>query len=162
MKKHNKQLETAAAAPEAPAEIERREWLAIRKQAGREINSETAEVTWVYGQIGDPYGIYPELSEEGGCVGRNYFARSAGSDTWVSFDDLPRPTADALWKKHRAKLAFPAGLPQIEDDETVMYRDGDGKLVVQLGELTVEDAKVAEQSAKRRDQIAYRDIRQPG
>jgi hypothetical protein len=29
---------------------------------------------------------------------------------WVHFSDLPEATRDALWKKHRRKLAFPAGL----------------------------------------------------
>jgi hypothetical protein len=36
-----------------------------------------------------------------------------GSDIWVHFGDLPEATAAALWKKHGAKLAFPAGLPSV-------------------------------------------------
>jgi len=111
MKKHNKQHETAAAAPEAPDQIKKREWLAIRKQAGREIDPDTAEVFWDYGQVLDPYGIHPELPEEYQCVGRNYFARAPGSDIWVEFGDLPSATRDALWEKHKDELAFPAGLP---------------------------------------------------
>jgi hypothetical protein len=43
-------------------------------------------------------------------VGREYFARSPGSDIWVCFRDLPEGTASSLWEKHRSKLAFPAGL----------------------------------------------------
>src|SRR6266446_5833747 len=58
----------------------------------------------------DPYGVYPELPEEYQQVGREYFARSPGSDVWVEFGDLPEASRDALWKKHRSKLAFPAGL----------------------------------------------------
>jgi hypothetical protein len=41
MEKKTKQLETAAAAPEAPDQIKKREWLAIRKKAGRKIDPES-------------------------------------------------------------------------------------------------------------------------
>lgn len=89
---------------------ERKIWLAIRKEAGLKIDPETAEVEWIYAHTLDPYGVYPELPEECQQVGREYFARSPGSDVWVDFGDLPEATRDALWKKHRRKLAFPAGL----------------------------------------------------
>src|SRR5262249_28742418 len=89
---------------------ERQAWLAIRKEAGLKIDPETAEVEWLYAQTLDPYGVYPELPEECQQVGREYFACSPGSDVWVNFGDLPEATRDALWKKHRSKLAFPAGL----------------------------------------------------
>ncbi len=78
-------------------EIEKKKWLAIRKRAGRKIDPETAEVLWKHGMTLDPYGLDPELPEY--CIGRNYFARSPGSDIWVSFHDLPAATVDALWKK---------------------------------------------------------------
>jgi hypothetical protein len=89
---------------------ERESWLAIRKEAGLQIDPETAEVEWTYAQTLDPYGVPPDLPEECDCVGREYFARSPGSDVWVWFGDLPDATREALWKKHRSKLAFPAGL----------------------------------------------------
>jgi|SRR5215813_12082422 len=89
---------------------ERKAWLAIRKEAGLKIDPETAEVDWEYALTLDPYGVYPQLPEEYQQVGRAYFARSPGSDVWVNFGDLPEATRDALWKKHRSKLAFPAGL----------------------------------------------------
>jgi hypothetical protein len=89
------------------------QWLAIRKEAARQIDPETAEVMWCYVRTGDPYGVYP-LPEEY-CVGRGYFACSPGSDVWISFRDLPKATRDALWKKHSSKLAFPAGLEGILD-----------------------------------------------
>ena len=89
---------------------EREIWLAIRKEAGLKIDPETAEVEWIYGLTLDPYGVYPDLPEEYQQVGREYFARSPGSDVWVNFDDLPAATDDALWEKHRSNLAFPAGL----------------------------------------------------
>jgi hypothetical protein len=51
-------------------------------------------------------------------------------------------------------LAFPAGLPLVEDDASVVFRDGDGNLVVQLGESALQQAaKLAEQTANRAEQI---------
>jgi hypothetical protein len=86
------------------------EWLATRKEAGLRIDPETAEARWEHGQVCDPYGVDPNLPEEYQCIGRNYFARSPGSNVWVSFYDLPEVTRVALWKKHQSKLSFPAGL----------------------------------------------------
>jgi hypothetical protein len=90
--------------------------LAIRKEAGLKIDPETAEVEWIYAQTLDPYGVYPELPEECRQVGREYFARSPGSDIWVLFGDLPDATRIALWEKHKSKLAFPAGLEWLRMD----------------------------------------------
>jgi hypothetical protein len=94
---------------------ERDEFLSIRKEAGLKIDPETAEVWWEYGQTLDPYGIDPDLPEEYQQVGREYFARSPGSDIWVSFHDLPEETRNALWKRHKTELAFPAGLEQMTE-----------------------------------------------
>src|SRR5262249_42197814 len=81
----------------AAAKKEAEEWLAIRRKAALEIDPETAEVTWCYGQILDPYGIMgADFPEELDCVGRDYFARSPGSDVWVWFGDLPEETREAL------------------------------------------------------------------
>jgi hypothetical protein len=85
------------------------QWLAIRKEAGRHIDPETAEVEWTYVLILDPYGVNPDLPEEYKQVGRQYFARSPGSDVWVWFGDLPEATLSALWEKPEKKLEFPAG-----------------------------------------------------
>ena len=85
-------------------------WLAIRKEAGLKIDPETAEVDWTYAQTLDPYGVDPDLPEEYRQVGREYFARSPGSDIWVWFGDLPKETREALWERHKRNLAFPAGL----------------------------------------------------
>ena len=104
----------AAAAPEAPRDESAeqiKERFAIREKAGRKIDPETADVIWEYGLDLDPYGIYPELPEKLQQIGRQYFTRSPESDIWVEFRDLPRATRDALWEKHKHKLAFPAGLP---------------------------------------------------
>jgi hypothetical protein len=76
------------------------EWLQIRKDAGKKINPETAEVAWQHGYTLDPYGVYHDLLPEERQVGRTYFARSPASDIWVSFRDLPAEIRDALWNKH--------------------------------------------------------------
>lgn len=88
-----------------------KKWLAIRKKAALKIDPKTAEVHWTYAQTLDPYGVVPNLPEECQQVGREYFACSPGSDIWVWFGDLPEVIQNALWKKHKSKLAFPAGLP---------------------------------------------------
>ena len=85
---------------------ERNAWLASRKEAGLKIDPETAEVEWTYAQTLDPYGVYPELPEEYWQVGREYFARSPGSDVWVWFGDLP----DAIRKCVMGKAQVEVGL----------------------------------------------------
>jgi hypothetical protein len=98
---------------EGMSEFDVERWLATKKEAGLEIDPETAEVRWEYGQVMDPYGVHKDLPEECWQVGRQYFARSLGSDIWVHFHDLPDDTRDALWKRHQSKLAFPAGLEEL-------------------------------------------------
>jgi hypothetical protein len=56
------------------------EWLAIRKEEGLKIDPETAEVSWHYAQTLDPYGVDQNLTEECQQIGREYFARSPGSE----------------------------------------------------------------------------------
>jgi hypothetical protein len=85
-------------------------WRATRKKAGLHIDPETAEVEWSYANVIDPYGLEPELPEQ--CWGREYFARSPGSNVWVCFGDLPDSTRNVFWEKHGRKLAFPAGLEE--------------------------------------------------
>ena len=70
-----------------------------RKKAGFKIDPETADVTFNYGDVCDPYGYFPGTAE---CIGRNYFARSPDGDVWVEFGDLPVPTHDRLWVRIRA------------------------------------------------------------
>lgn len=93
------------------------QWLAIRKQAGLKIDPETAEVEWTYAQTLDPYGVYPELPEECWQVGREYFARSPGTDIWVWFGDLPEKTRHALSEKRPSNLALSAGLGVRREDD---------------------------------------------
>ena len=82
----------------------------LRKKAGLQIDPETAEVELRYAQVLDPYGVNPDLPEDRRQVGRDYFARSPGSDVWVWFDDLPAVTQEALRNRQRSRLAFPAGI----------------------------------------------------
>jgi hypothetical protein len=98
------------------------QWLASRTAAGLEIDPETAEVDWEYGQVMDPYGVYPDLPEECQQVGRQYFARSPGRDIWVHFRDLPDEIRDALWEKHKSQLAFPAGLECDRESARIVAR----------------------------------------
>jgi hypothetical protein len=89
--------------------VEIEEFLKIRREAALEIDPETAEVEWTYGQMEDPYGLY-HLRPEEQTIGREYFARTPGSNVWVSFGDLPEEARERLWELHGSKLAFPAGL----------------------------------------------------
>ena len=73
-----------------------KQWLALRKKEALQIDPERAEVCCWYGQILDPYGVQ-HLPEECDQVGRIYFARSTGSDVWVSFYDLPDAVVHRLW-----------------------------------------------------------------
>ena len=90
------------------------EWLNIRKEAALNIDPNTAEVFWEYGQTLDPYGVFDLLPEED-CVGRNYFAHKPGSDVCVSFHDLPDDVRDRLWQLHRSKLAFHLNFSGMDD-----------------------------------------------
>jgi hypothetical protein len=86
------------------------QWLAVRKDAGLKIDPETAEVFWEHGSVRDPYYLFEHGDDWEDNIGRNYFARSPGSDVWVWFGDLPDAIRDALWEKHKSRLAFPAGI----------------------------------------------------
>jgi hypothetical protein len=74
---------------------------AFRRGEGRRIDPTTAELTWQYGQVLDPYAVDPNLPEECHCVGRVYFARRPGGGMWICFDDLPDATVYAIWKRIR-------------------------------------------------------------
>jgi hypothetical protein len=86
---------------------EQHEFLLIRQEAGLKIDPATAEVTWEYVQILDPYGVR-NLSPEEHCVGAVMFARAPDSDIWVSQYELPCATLDALSARRNQK---PDGAP---------------------------------------------------
>ena len=46
-------------------------WLAERKEAGKRIDTDNAEVTFRWAQVLDPYGVRRDLSDEEYCVGRS-------------------------------------------------------------------------------------------
>jgi hypothetical protein len=68
------------------------------KAEGLKIDPATAEVTWWYAKVADPYGI-EALPEEYSCTGREYFVRRPDGDLWVNTWHLPEATFKAL--KHR-------------------------------------------------------------
>ena len=70
-------------------------------EAARQINPETAEVDWCWGQILDPYGVR-DLPAEERCIGRIYFARAQGGP-WVCFDDLPSGAVERLWERMKRR-----------------------------------------------------------
>jgi hypothetical protein len=72
----------------------REQWLAVRKEAALKVNPETAEVEWTYAQTLDPYGVDPELPEKCQQVGREYFARSPGSDVGSGTPGISCGTSD--------------------------------------------------------------------
>ena len=94
------------------------QWRAIRREAALQIDPETAEVMWTYGNICDPYGVHPDCQE---CIGRVYFAHPSGSDVWVCFYDLPDATVKALREEQELRRAFP---------EPTVYRRAEELLIV--------------------------------
>ncbi len=74
-------------------ELTHEQWLQVRKEEGRKIDPDTAEVWWNWAEISDAY-----------------FVRSPGSDNWVSFYDLPDKTRRRLRERHESESAFWAGL----------------------------------------------------
>jgi hypothetical protein len=90
------QLEAALATPE------NKEWLASRREIGRQIDSEAVDVTWRFAPVLDPYRLCKPLPDKLYLIGREYFARSLDKEEWVSFDELPKRTRDRLWPRMRA------------------------------------------------------------
>lgn len=74
-------------------------WLSTRLEAGRKIDPTSAdiEVTSWHGPLHDPYNFSEDL--ESGPIARFYFVRSADSDGWVFFGDLPKKTRAKLWQR---------------------------------------------------------------
>src|SRR4051812_45288973 len=89
------QLEAARSAPE------NKKWLASRREIGRQIDPEAADVTWQFASVLDPYGLC-ESRNLLHSVGREYFARRLDREDWVSFDDLPPRTRERLWQRIRS------------------------------------------------------------
>ena len=88
------------------------------RQIGLTIDPTTAETTFTWADVGDPYGMLGPKYRYG-QVGREHFARNPGSEDWVLFEDLPKVIREALWKRDRRKLSFPYGLHP--DDDVINY-----------------------------------------
>ena len=88
-------------------------WLAERKEAGKRIDPDNAEVACWYTYINDPYRKWPRPSDEGFWSGPSdlqCFARTPGGDDgWVWFDDLPEATQNELGRKLDADEGEEAG-----------------------------------------------------
>jgi hypothetical protein len=124
------------------------EFLAQRRQAGLQIDAETAEIEWGSGNIQDPYGI-GEDPEGMGCSGKLLFARAPGSDVWVYVEELPKTTAKALLERirratpgieerERSADAAPAAAPQ---SMTADWMDDKLKHEFDHYNFVIEDAK---------------------
>jgi hypothetical protein len=101
-------------------EPEKRHWLAVRKNAGRTIDPETAEIDWRFALVADPYGLDDDLPDELKCVGRTYFVRSHDSDIWVCIHDLPARAQAAIverWDKQEAMMLSCTGGTSLVDRE---------------------------------------------
>ncbi len=91
-----------------------------RRQVGLTIDPATAETTFWWADVFDPYDIL-DPKHHGGQIGRESFARNPGAsnDEWVDFGDLPEATRKALWERGGRKLMFPYGLNP--DDDVINY-----------------------------------------
>jgi len=65
----------------------------VMREAGRQIDPNTAEVFGGKVDICDPYGLDPQPDY---CIGTVRFARAPGTALWVDFHDLPDATVDVL------------------------------------------------------------------
>jgi len=81
---------------------EHKEWLAIRREIGADLDPDNVHVYCIHAQVLDPYGICPSFPTALYLIGREYFARAPNSGVWVSFDDLPRGTVSRLWPRMQA------------------------------------------------------------
>lgn len=106
-------------------EINKDEFYAHKKAEGFKIDPNTAHISWHYAQVLDPYGI-DDVPKKYSCVGRTFFARAPGSDTWVEFGDLPAETCNSLQNRLSAKqqaqtLPFNARLERMADAIGAIY-----------------------------------------
>lgn len=89
-----------------------------RRELGRAIDPETAEVTWWFGQVTDPYGDCPYgYDSELNCIGRLYFARASGAPDWIWWGDLPQATLLRLRERVQVNPSL------VEIDESALFND---------------------------------------
>jgi hypothetical protein len=68
------------------------------RAAAAHIDPATADVTWTYSEMADPYGVL-DLPEGCSPVEPTYFAMAPGTEVWVWLGDLPEVVQFALWNK---------------------------------------------------------------
>jgi hypothetical protein len=131
---------------EYKAEVER------RRQIGLTIDPATAETTFWWADMHDPYRILDRKFHVD-AVGREQFARHPGAskDDWVDFNDLPEATHKALWERDGHKLLFPYGLHL--DDDVINYPPAAQVMNTNVkdipepeGEIVLSDSSVAPQT----------------
>jgi hypothetical protein len=101
------------------------EWLAVRTEAGKKIDPQAAEVMWTHAYTTDPYGVRADLLDEEKQIGREYFARSQGSEIWVSYGDLPDETLAALRGSPQEHRALEAQEAQEERSLDWLFEDAE-------------------------------------
>jgi len=123
-------LKEVSAQKEQP---EVREWLSIRKEAGQRIDPQTAEVTWGYEQIMDPYRVALTLRRSD-CIGRVYFAHTRDllnllgtiAEKGAGFKSLKDTWAETTTAHGRLMLTVLGGLAEFER-ELIRTRTGEGR-----------------------------------
>ena len=69
-------------------------WRALLEIAGHQIDPENAEIYWRFGQVVDPYGVYPDVPPECDCVGRfillGILEAASGSNSEICLRQLGR------------------------------------------------------------------------
>jgi hypothetical protein len=77
------------------------QWLEIRREAGKRIDPNTAEIGRSYRRSLDPYGVLGEPPEPYRQYSMENFVRAPGSDVWIWDCHLPKAKLLALWKRLR-------------------------------------------------------------
>jgi len=92
---------------------EHRALVAMRIAAGKLIDPQTAEITWRYACMFDPYNDGLDVPEELQQVGREEFVRTLGADSWVHVRDLPETAREIILRRIHCK----------ECDDDLLLRD---------------------------------------
>jgi hypothetical protein len=78
---------------------EHQKLMAMRIAAGRLIDPETAEITWRYACMFDPYSDGLDIPEELQVVGREEFVRAPGTESWVHLRELPESSRAIILRR---------------------------------------------------------------
>jgi hypothetical protein len=80
---------------------EYRKLMAMRIAAGRLIDPATTKICWRHACMFDPYGDGLDIPEDLQIVGREYYVRASGAETWmwVHVNDLPERSRDVILQR---------------------------------------------------------------